>query len=169
MIGNHWLERYIPGVETIVLRKIVLVVLGLALLELAILIQLATLIGIWETFALLFGIGALGLVLARSQGMRTLTAIQNDLAHGRMPAPRLIDQAMIMAGGILFLLPGLLSDLAGILLVIPFTRAVARKIIAARIAVRLGGRRQERNDHRRGRSYRGGTDLSDQASYKVVE
>lgn len=143
------------------IRKILLAVIAVTLLELAILVQLATLIGFWETLAVVFGIGALGLFLARTQGLRTLRAIQTDLAYGRMPAPRLIDQALILAGGVLFFLPGLLSDLAGIVLVIPFTRALVKRVIAARIARRLEAQ------YRRSTAPQG-TDLSDQASYTVI-
>lgn len=142
------------------IRKILLAVIAITLLELAILVRLGTLIGFWPMLAVLFGVGALGLFLARSQGIRTLRAIQTDLALGRMPAPRLIDQALIMAGGVLLLLPGLLSDLAGIVLVVPFTRGLAKKVIAARIARRLELRYRS--------TVRQGSDVTDQASYTVI-
>jgi UPF0716 protein FxsA len=133
---------------------------GASLLELAILVKLGMMIGFWPMTAVVFGIGAIGLLLARSQGLRTLRAIQADLAMGRMPAPRLLDQAMIMAGGVLLVLPGLLSDLAGLFLVLPPTRALIKKALRKRL-----GRRFERDQRSDGRE---GTDLSDQASYTVV-
>lgn len=142
------------------IRKILLAIIAVSLLELAILVKLGTVIGFWPMLAVVFGVGALGLVLARSQGLRTLQAIQTDIARGRMPAPRLIDQALIMAGGVFLILPGLLSDLAGIALVLPPTRALVKKVIAARIGRRL--KRQYQSSVRRG------NDLSDQASYTVI-
>ncbi len=141
-------------------RKLLLAIVAISLLELAILVKLGMVIGFWPMLAVLFGVGAVGIMLARGQGLRTLHAIQRDLALGRMPAPRLLDQAMIMAGGVLFMLPGLLSDLAGLALVLPPTRALVKKTIGKRI-----GRRFE---HGRQSGDASGTDLSDQASYTVI-
>lgn len=143
-----------------VIRKILLAIIAVSLLELAILVKLGSMIGFWPMLAVVFGVGAFGLVLARSQGLRTLHVIQADIARGRMPAPRLIDQALIMVGGVFLILPGLLSDLAGIALVLPPTRALIKRVIAARIGRRLERRYQS--------GFKRGNDLSDQASYTVI-
>ncbi|HEX7050429.1 MAG TPA: FxsA family protein [Longimicrobiales bacterium] len=104
------------------LSKLLFIFVAVPFLELAILVKLGTVVGVWPTLALVLGTGALGAVLARSQGTRVLREIQAELAAGRMPAGRLLDGAMILAGGILLLTPGLLSDLSGLALLVPLTR-----------------------------------------------
>jgi UPF0716 protein FxsA len=151
-----------------VIRKFLLAVIAISLLELAILVKLGTMIGFWPMLAVIFGVGALGLLLAQRQGLRTLRAIQSDLAVGRMPAPRLLDQAMIMVGGVLLILPGLLTDLAGIALVLPPTRSLVKKALAHRLTRRI--RRQYPGARRPGTQGGpgDGTDISDQATYTVI-
>lgn len=150
-----------------VIRKLLLAVIGISLLELAVLVKLGMLIGFWPLLAVIFGVGALGLLLAQSQGLRTLRAIQADLAVGRMPAPRLLDQAMILVGGVLLILPGLLTDLVGLVLVVPPTRALVKKVLGNRLARRLRGPRRGPKGSNRGEAG-DGTDISDQASYTVI-
>jgi UPF0716 protein FxsA len=62
-------------------------------------------------------------VLAKSQGLRVLHAIQADLRAGRVPTGRLMDGLLVLVGGIVLLTPGLLTDVLGIVLLLPFTRA----------------------------------------------
>lgn len=145
------------------IRRFFLLFVGASLLELAILVKLGMTIGFWPMTAVVFGVGAIGLLLTRSQGLRTLRAIQADLAVGRIPAPRLLDQALIMAGGVLLILPGLLSDLAGLALVLPPSRTLVKKTIGRRL-----GRRFKLNHNGGREAGGGGADLSDQASYTVV-
>jgi UPF0716 protein FxsA len=71
---------------------------------------------------LLLAISLAGAWLAKSQGLRTLAAIRNELADGRLPTARLLDGAMILAGGILLLTPGFFTDFLGIFFLIPATR-----------------------------------------------
>lgn len=146
------------------IRKILLAVIAISLLELALLVKLGMMIGFWPMLAVIFGVGALGLLLAQSQGLRTLRAIQSDLAVGRIPAPRLLDQAMILVGGVLLILPGLLTDLAGLALVLPPSRALVKKVVGKRLARRV------RRGHpgAPGGQAQGGTDISDQATYTVI-
>lgn len=142
------------------IRKILLTVVAVSLLELAILVRLGMLIGFWPMLAVVFGVGIIGLALARSQGLRTLRAIQNDLAAGRVPAPRLIDQALIMVGGLLLILPGLLSDVAAIALFLPPTRALVKRAVGRRIGRRIRYQHQATTME--------GTDISDQVEYTVI-
>jgi UPF0716 protein FxsA len=153
----HWL---LPEGGQEVIRRLFFAIVAISLLELAILVKLGMLIGFWPMLAVVFGVGTLGIVLARSQGLRTLRAIQTDLALGRMPAPRLLDQALIMAGGVLLVLPGLLSDLAGLALVLPPTRALVKRALGKWL-----GRRLQQNQRGTGRA---GNDISDQVNYTVV-
>lgn len=118
-------------------QGVLLALLALPILEIYLLIQVGSLIGFLPTLFLLFGAAGLGTWLLQTQGWTTWNRLQQSLARGELPAADLLDGAMIVAGGALLLLPGFLSDLAGLLCLIPFTR----RLIAAWLAQsRLGPR-----------------------------
>lgn len=103
------------------------------LIELALLIWVGTWIGFWPTMAIVLATGALGAMLARGQGARVLQEIRADLAAGRMPASHLLDGVLILVGGILLITPGVLSDVAGIALLVPATRTRLKRALKRRL------------------------------------
>jgi len=115
-------RRYLDSERHMIARLLLLFVL-IPLLELAILIRVGTLLGFWPTIGLVVVTGAVGALLAKSQGTRVLAAIREDLAAGRVPAARLLDGLLILVGGAVLLTPGLLTDVAGLALLLPFTRS----------------------------------------------
>ena len=113
--------------------------------ELAVLIQIGQLIGVWWTIALLVADAVLGSLLARSQGRLAWRRFNEALRSGRPPAREVMDGALVLFGGALLLTPGFLSDILGLALLLPPTRAIVRRSLARRL-----GRRPE---VRRTRSY----------------
>jgi len=107
--------------------KLFLILLLIPLIEIAILFQLAHWIGFWETILIQVGTAFLGASLAKYEGLRVWINIQTELNQGLMPAEKMIDGLMIFAGGIVLLTPGLLTDILGFLLLIPFTRKFFKK------------------------------------------
>lgn len=103
------------------------------LIELALLIKLGNLIGLWPTILIVIATGVLGAALARSQGTRTVGAIRAELAQGRAPTESLINGLLILAGGVVLLTPGLLTDLLGFSLLIPLTRNWFKKELRDRL------------------------------------
>lgn len=101
-------------------------------LELAVFLRLHEAVGLMNTLGLIVITGFTGAVLARAQGMIVLMEIQRDLAEGRMPAPRLIDGMMILIAGVLLITPGLITDIAGFLLLVPFVRTLLRAWMKSR-------------------------------------
>lgn len=114
------------------LRLLALFIL-LPLAELALLIQVGQWIGVAWTIALVAGTGLLGATLARRQGLRAWIAIHRELAEGRMPASTLVDGLLILVGGIVLLTPGILTDLCGFALLVPFSRRALRRYFAGRL------------------------------------
>jgi UPF0716 protein FxsA len=113
--------------------------------ELAIIIQVGQLLGLWWTIALLIADSVLGSMLMRSQGRAAWRRFSAALEAGRAPAREVVDGVMIIFGGALLLTPGFISDVAGLLLLAPPTRAVLRRLFLrqamARIAASLAGGR----------------------------
>ncbi|OXM55349.1 hypothetical protein CFP71_18005 [Amycolatopsis thailandensis] len=87
-------------------------------------------IGVLGTIALLFAGAFIGSWLARREGGRAFRAFAESARLGR-PADaekELTDGMLIGLGGLLILLPGFVSDVIGLLLILPPTRSVARKV-----------------------------------------
>lgn len=114
------------------MRLLALFVL-LPLAELALLIRIGQWIGLGWTLALVVGTGFLGATLARRQGLRVWIAIQAELRAGRMPARELMDGLLVLIGGIVLLTPGILTDLAGLALLVPVTRSAFKRILQRRL------------------------------------
>ena len=79
----------------------------------------------------------LGAWLIKREGGRAWTALREALEHGRMPAREIADGALILIGGTLMLSPGFVLDIAGIVLILPFTRPVARRLLTKVVERRL--------------------------------
>lgn len=98
----------------------------LPVVEIYVLIQIGQVIGAWWTVLLLIADGVLGSWLMKREGTRALRALQQALDARRMPARELADGALILVGGTLLLTPGFVSDIAGLVCVLPFTRPLVR-------------------------------------------
>ena len=107
------------------------------ILELAMIIQIGQAIGVLPTIALLIADSVLGAALMRSQGRVTWLRFNAALAEGRLPGREVMDGALVIFGGALLLTPGFLSDVLGLVLLLPPTRALVRKLLVARFGSRL--------------------------------
>jgi UPF0716 protein FxsA len=107
------------------------------LVEIYVLIQVGQVIGAWWTIALLVADGLLGSWLIKREGARSWESLNTALANGSMPARELADGALILVGGTLMLTPGFVTDLVGMVLILPFTRPVARRMLTRVVARRL--------------------------------
>jgi UPF0716 protein FxsA len=101
-------------------------------LELFLLIELGKLMGLSATLGLILFTGFVGAWLAKREGLRTLATIRTDLAQGKMPGDSLMDGLAILIAGAFLLTPGVLTDLAGFLLLFPPTRALMKAIAMSR-------------------------------------
>ena len=104
------------------LPRLILLFVSLPLIELIILVKLGEVIGFWATISMVIITGILGASLARYQGFAALQKIQLELANGNIPTYELIDGLLILIGGIVLLTPGLLTDLFGFSMLIPWVR-----------------------------------------------
>lgn len=90
--------------------------------ELFLLLQIGALLGPTPTFLMLLASGILGAWLAKREGAGVLRQLQVDLAQGLPPASRLVEGALVIAGSLLLITPGVLTDFAGILVLVPPVR-----------------------------------------------
>jgi UPF0716 protein FxsA len=116
---------------------LVLVFIVVPIVELFVLIQIGQAIGILPTIALLILDSVLGAMLMRSQGRAAWMRFNRALAERRVPGREVIDGALVIFGGVLLLTPGFLSDILGLILLLPPTRALVRRVLVARFGARL--------------------------------
>jgi len=136
---------------------LVVVFIVVPIVELWLIIEIGGLIGVLPTIALLLADALLGSLLLRHQGRGAWQRFNQALAERRFPGREVADGALIVAGGTLLLTPGFVTDIFGLLLLIPPTRAIARRLLrrfAARRFVVVGagvprGGPQSRHDQAR--------------------
>src|SRR3954451_24606173 len=107
------------------------------LVEIYVIIQVGQAIGPWWTIALLIVDSILGSVLMRSQGRTAWRRFQVALAEGRPPAREVLDGALVIFGGALLLTPGFVTDVFGLALLLPPSRAVVRGLLVRNLAARM--------------------------------
>jgi UPF0716 protein FxsA len=91
-------------------------------IELYLLMQLSSVMGILETVTLIVFTGIVGSWLAKREGYGLINQLRSDLGKGLPPADRLVEGLLVLVGGTLLITPGVLTDLAGFSLIFPITR-----------------------------------------------
>ncbi len=119
------------------LLPLVLLFIVVPIAELAVIIQVGQQIGVLWTVAILIADSLLGAALMRSQGRIAWRRFNEATAAGRVPAREVLDGALVIFGGALLLTPGFITDIFGLILLIPPTRALVRVVLARRLAHRM--------------------------------
>lgn len=123
-------------------RRLLLALLavGVVALEIAVVVLVASYLG-WWTLVLMLGTSAVGGYLVKREWARSWRALREALAAGASAKRELGDAAAVLAGGLLVLVPGFVTDLVGILAVIGPTRPLVRRLVRA-----VAGRSLDRID-----------------------
>ena len=126
------------------LLRIIGLLLLIPLFDIVLLVFIATRLGALPTVVLVVLTGLIGLLLVRAEGRHTARKIQNKLGQGQLPADELLDGGLLIAAGAFLLTPGLVTDLVGLVLVIPPSRypirvATKRFVIRPYVNARTGG------------------------------
>ena len=90
--------------------------------EIYVLIKIGGHIGAFNTVLMVILTAFAGAYLAQLQGMQTMLRIRANLQQGLMPKDEMVDAVIIFVAGIVLLTPGFITDLAGLLLLLPVTR-----------------------------------------------
>lgn len=104
------------------MRIFMLLFLLFPILELAVLISVGSAIGVLPTIALVIATSIFGGLMLRIAGITTAWRARERLARGEMPDQEVLQGLMMAVGGGLLLLPGFISDVIGVLCLLPFTR-----------------------------------------------
>lgn len=107
------------------------------IVELYVIIQIGSLIGVWPTIALLLADAVLGSLLLRHQGRGAWRRFNAALAERRFPGKEVADGLLIAIGGTLLLTPGFVTDIVGLIFLIPPTRAIIRRLMRGYVGRRF--------------------------------
>ena len=102
-------------------------------LELYVLIKVGAALGPLNTIALLILSGITGTALAKSQGLKVLFKIQEQLDNGVVPNEELLEGLIIVIGAGLLVMPGFISDCLGLFFLVPWTRRLLKAFIKGKI------------------------------------
>jgi UPF0716 protein FxsA len=124
--------------------RVIGVLLLIPLLDAMLLAVLATQFPLTWIVALVVLTALVGMLLVRAEGRHTLSEIQRKLAGGELPTNELVDGGLLLVAGAFFLTPGLVTDLAALLLALPPTRypvrlAVKKFIVTPYVDAKTGG------------------------------
>jgi UPF0716 protein FxsA len=119
------------------LLPLVLLFIAVPLAELAVIIQVGQAIGVWWTIGILLADSIIGSWLMRMQGRTAWRRFNEALREGRVPGREVVDGALVIFGGALLLTPGFITDVLGLVLLIPPTRALVRGVLTRRLSHRI--------------------------------
>jgi UPF0716 protein FxsA len=133
------------------LLPLLLIFIVVPIAELYVILQVGDAIGAVPTVALLAADSVLGSVLLRTQGRSVWRQFNRALAEGRVPHRELLDGVAVIFGGAFLITPGFITDVIGLLLLLPPSRAAIRRLAVRRIGRRLsvrmpGGNRRRPED-----------------------
>ena len=111
------------------LLKLFLAFTLIPVIEIFLLVQLSASLGPLSAIILVIATGFFGANLAKIQGAQTFIRIRENLNQGIMPGDEVLDAFLILVAGIVLITPGILTDISGILLLIPGTRKGAKEFL----------------------------------------
>lgn len=108
------------------------------IIEITVLMQVGELIGAWPTVAIVVISAWLGAKYVRQQGLATLQSVQTKMAQGEMPSGEIVTGLMLLVAGVLLVTPGFVTDIFGLLLLVPSVRQALARSIQAHILTSQG-------------------------------
>jgi UPF0716 protein FxsA len=111
--------------------------IAVPLIELYVILRVGDAIGVIWTILILAADSVLGSLLLRSQGRAVWRRFNDALAVGRMPHREVMDGVLVIFGGALLITPGFVTDVVGLVLLVPPTRALVRRLAVRRLGRRI--------------------------------
>ena len=133
------------------LLALIVLFIVVPLAELYVILKVGDAIGVVPTIALLALDSVLGSMLLRAQGRAVWRRFNETLAAGRMPHREVMDGVLVIFGGAFLITPGFLTDIVGLVLLLPPTRSLVRRWLVRRLGRRVSvgvvdGTATERHD-----------------------
>jgi UPF0716 protein FxsA len=122
--------------------------------EIYVIIQVGEAIGAVPTVLILAADSVIGSMLLKSQGRRVWARFRQTVERGGMPHREVLDGVLVIFGGAFLITPGFITDVIGVLLLLPPTRALFRRLLVRRLGRRIQFRAfRDRGRENGGRDY----------------
>jgi UPF0716 protein FxsA len=115
---------------------VLLLLLLWPIVEIAVFLQVVDWIGVLDTLGLMILISLFGAWMVKRQGLGTLARMRAELDDGRIPTGPMTDGGLLAAAGFLLLIPGFVTDVLGLALLVPPVRVGVRRGLRHRFTVR---------------------------------
>lgn len=145
----------------------VLFLLAVPIVEIGLFIQVGSWIGLWPTLGVILLSAFTGLVVMRTQSLQAFQKLRNSLEAGVDPTGPIADGGLVLVAGALLLIPGFLSDVVGLALLLPPVRAALIRWAGARL--RAGGATYVRTGYASSASRRPGGAETIEVDYEVLD
>jgi len=133
IIAGHRPAMWISHAGTLLCVVVALLLLVLVpLIELYVLVQVASAIGVWNAIGLLLLISIIGAWIVKRQGVAMWRRAQLQITAGSVPTKEMADGVLLLLAGILLLVPGYVTSAIGVLLLLPPVRALVRGVLVHR-------------------------------------
>jgi UPF0716 protein FxsA len=106
------------------MNTVLIVIIGLPILEIAVMIKIGQQIGTFNTILIIFFTAVIGIYYAKVEGINTIKAGMVNLYKNKIPFYEILSGATIAIAALLLILPGFISDTIGLLFLIPYTRKI---------------------------------------------
>lgn len=110
-------------------RLLLLLITVIFVIEIGILLWVGSHIGAGWTFALMVITGIFGVWFARKQGAQVLQLAQIQLRNRDVPSDAILDGICVLTGAIFLITPGFITDLVGLILLLPYTRVMIKVLL----------------------------------------
>jgi UPF0716 protein FxsA len=111
---------------------ILIALLALILVEIALFIIVGQAIGLWLTLAWVLAAGFLGVIVLKGIASMGPLAVSHDMAEMTDPLSPIAHRGMVTIGGTLLIIPGFVTDLVGLALLVPPVRSLIIRLVARR-------------------------------------
>jgi UPF0716 protein FxsA len=119
------------------LLALIAVFILIPLVELYVILKVGDAIGVVWTILILAADSVLGSLLLRSQGRAVWRRFNEAMAAGKMPHREVVDGVLVILGGALLITPGFVTDVVGLIFLVPPTRSLVRRLAMRRLGRRI--------------------------------
>lgn len=126
-------------------------------MELALLLHVGALIGLWPTVSLVMLSAIIGVSVVRRQGLSTLLQVQQKLARQEIPGREILEGMLLATSGLLLLVPGFITDFIGMFFLFPWFRQILVRYMVHRIQIKVMKEKAAGSDnsHNKGETFEG--------------
>jgi len=114
---------------------ILVLFIAVPIIEIGLFIQVGGFLGFWATIGLVLLSAVVGASLVRSQGLKTLMTVQQRVSQGEIPAQQILEGVLLAVSGVLLLTPGFMTDMLGMMVLLPGIRSALAQYLMTKVAV----------------------------------